>query len=77
MKNSADQSGCYELKPKAEVDNTLWGLWNSSYVTKAKFALLFIQNIKGENELFVFFAQQKWYNLVPRPRFLDQQFCGF
>ena len=54
MKNSADQSGCHEPKPKAEVDDTLWGLRNSSYLTKAKFALLFIQNIKGENELFVF-----------------------
>ena len=49
MKNSADQGGCYSLKPKAEVDNTLQDLQNSSYPMKAEFnniiALLFIQNI--------------------------------
>ena len=48
MKNSADQGGCYSLKPKASVDNILQDLPNSSYPTKVKFnnnALLFIQNI--------------------------------
>ena len=37
MKNSADQGGCYPKRPKAEVDNTLRDLQNSSYPTKAKF----------------------------------------
>ena len=47
MKNSADQGRCYPQRPKAEVDNTLQDLQNSSYPMKAKFiiiALLFIQN---------------------------------
>ena len=37
MKNSADQGGCYPQRPKAEVDNTLLDLQNSSYPTKAEF----------------------------------------
>ena len=37
MKNSADQGGCYSQKPKAEVDNTLQNLQNSSYPTKAEY----------------------------------------
>ena len=37
MKNSADQGGCYPKKPKAEVENTLRDLQNSSYPTKAEF----------------------------------------
>ena len=47
MKNSADQGGCYQQRPKAEVDNTLPDLQNSSYPTKAEsiIALIFIQNI--------------------------------
>ena len=36
MKNSADQGGCYPQRLKAEVDNTLWDLRNSSYPTKSK-----------------------------------------
>ena len=49
MKNSADQGGCYPQRPKAEVDNTLRDLQNSSYPTKANsiIALLFIQNISS------------------------------
>ena len=47
MKNSADQGGCYPQRPKAEVDNTLRDLQNSSYPTKAEFNNCF-------NELFVF-----------------------
>ena len=31
MKNSADRGGCYPPRPKAEVDNTLRDLKNSSY----------------------------------------------
>ena len=34
MKNSADQGGCYPPRPKAEVDNTLLDLQNSSYPTQ-------------------------------------------
>ena len=53
MKNSAGRRECYPPRLKAEVDNTLRDLQNSSYSTKAEFnniiALLFIQNI--------FFAQ--------------------
>ena len=48
MKNSAGRGECYPPRPKAEVDNTLRDLQNSSYPTKAEFnniALLFIQNI--------------------------------
>ena len=43
MNNSADQGGCYPHKrPKAEVDNTLRDLQNSSYPTKAEFNNCFI-----------------------------------
>ena len=34
MKNSADLGGCYPPRPKAEVDNTLLYLQNSSYPTQ-------------------------------------------
>ena len=34
MKNSADLGGCYPQRPKAEVDNTLLDLRNSSYPTQ-------------------------------------------
>jgi len=37
MKNSADLGGCYPPRPKAEVDNTLHDLQNSSFPTKAEF----------------------------------------
>ena len=46
MKNSADQGGCYPPRPKAEVDNTLRDLQNSSYPTKAKFNNCFIIHSK-------------------------------
>ena len=57
MKNSTDEGGCYPQRPKAEVDNTLRDLQNSSYPTKADSitALLFIQNI---SPLFFFFKNQ-------------------
>ena len=55
MKNSADQGVCYPprpypQRPKAEMDNTLRDLQNSSYPTGVRkpnsiIALLFIQNI--------------------------------
>ena len=37
MKNSAGRGECYPPRPKAEVDNTLRDLQNSSYPTKAEF----------------------------------------
>ena len=48
MKNSADQGGCYPpaQRPKAEVDNTLRVLQNSSYPTKAEFNNCFIVHSK-------------------------------
>ena len=46
MKNSADQVVCYLQKPKAEVDNTLRDLQNSSYPMKAKFNNCFIIHSK-------------------------------
>ena len=46
MKNSADQGGCYPPRPKAEVNNTLRDLQNSSYPTKAEFNNCFIIHSK-------------------------------
>ena len=42
MKNSAGRGGCYPPRPKAEVDNILRDLQNSSYSTKAEFNNCFI-----------------------------------
>ena len=42
MKNSADQGGRYPQRPKAEVDNTLRYLQNSSNPTEAEFNNCFI-----------------------------------
>ena len=53
MKNSARRRGCYPPRPKAEVDNILRDLQNSSYSTKAEFNNCFIihskyfQTLKG------------------------------
>ena len=44
--SSADQGGCYPQRPKAEVDNTLRDLQNSSYPTKAEFNNCFIIHSK-------------------------------
>ena len=46
MTNSAEQGGCYPQRPKAEVDNTLRDLQNSSYPLKAKFNNCFIIHSK-------------------------------
>ena len=46
MKNSAEQGGCYQQRPKAEVDNTLRDLQNFSYPTKAEFNNCFIIHLK-------------------------------
>ena len=56
MKNSVDQGGCYPQRPKAEVDNTIQDLHNSSYPTKAIIALLFVQNISSFLKEFHHFA---------------------
>ena len=58
MKISAGRGGCYPPRPKAEVDDILRDLQNSSYSTKAEFNNCFIihskyfQTLKGENELY-------------------------
>ena len=46
MKNSAEQGGCYPQRPKAEVDDTLQDLQNSSYPAKAEFNNCFIIHSK-------------------------------
>ena len=46
MKNSGDQGGCYPQRPKAEVDNTLRDLQNSSYPMKVEFNNCFIIHSK-------------------------------
>ena len=46
MKNSAGRGGCYPQRPKAEVDNILRDLQNSSYPTKAEFNNCFIIHSK-------------------------------
>ena len=48
MKNSADQGGCYPQRLKAEEDNTLRDLQNSSYPTKAEFNNPFITSIHSK-----------------------------
>ena len=58
MKNSAGRGGRYPPRPKAEVDNILRDMQNSSYSTKAEINNCFIihskyfQTLKGENELY-------------------------
>ena len=46
MKNSTEQGGCYPQRPKAKVDNTLQGLQNTSYPTKAEFNNCFVIHSK-------------------------------
>ena len=61
MKNSADQGGCYPQRPKAEVDNTLRDLQNSSYPTKAGFNNCFKVNTRVQ---FVHTRFQAFSDLV-------------
>ena len=75
MKNSADQGGCYPQKPKAEVDNTLPDLHNSSYPTKAEFSNCFIIHSKyfpvnkGVSTFrSLFFRSPKITQPQPRPK---------
>ena len=82
MKNSADQGGCYPKRPKAEVDNTLRDLQNSSYPTKAKFNNSFIIHskyfllLKGVLPLRSLFFRSPLtkYNTTLSPGFLGQRF---
>ena len=63
MKNSAGRGECYPPRPKAEVDNTLRDLQNSSYPTKAEFnnlqrtalltSLVQYDRILGQQQLFM------------------------
>ena len=46
MKNSAGRGGCYPPRQKAEVDNILQDLQNSSYSTKDEFNNCFIIHSK-------------------------------
>ena len=60
MKNSVGQGGCYPPRPKAEMDNTLRDLQNSSYPTKAEFNNCFIiHSIQGVfcEHLSIFFSR--------------------
>ena len=77
MKNSADQGGCYPQRPKAEVDNTLRDLQNSSYLTKAEFNNCFIIHSKyfaGAISLFVFPLTK--HETTLSPGFLCQRFSN-
>ena len=79
MKNSADQGGRYPQRPKAEVDNTLRGLQNSLYSTKAEFNHCFIIHskyflvLKGVSPFGSVFPTTK-YNTTLSPGFLGQRF---
>ena len=73
MKNSTDQGGCYPQRPKAEVDNTLRDLQNSSYPTKAEFNNCFIIDskycllLKGVSSLLsLFFRLSNITQLYPQ-----------
>ena len=78
MKNSADQGGCYRQRPKAEVDNTLRDLQNSSYPTKAEFNICFIIHskyfllLKGFRHYALCFPLNK-YNTTLSQGFLGQR----
>ena len=75
MKNSADQGGCYPQRPKAEVDNTLRDLQNSSYPKKAEF-----NNCFNSFKIFPRFAISLFvfpltkYNTTLSPGCLGQRF---
>ena len=55
MKNSGDRGGCYPRRSKAKVDNTLRGLQNSSYPTKAEFNNCFIIKFSTSDNAFLAF----------------------
>ena len=55
MKNYAGRGGCYPPKLKAEVDNTLRDLHNSSFRTKAEFNHCFIIHSKYDEKAGFFY----------------------
>ena len=67
MKNSAGRGRCYPQRLKAEVDNTLRDLQNSSYPTKAEFSNCFIW-LPG-------FASPYGYSRQLVLQFYFQKFC--
>ena len=80
MKNSADQGECYPQRAKAEVDNTLRDLQNSSYPTKAEFNNCFnnihskyFPVLKGVSPFRSVFLLTK-NNTISSPGFLGQRF---
>ena len=81
MKNSANQGGCYPQRPKAEVDNTLRDLQNSSYPTKAEFNNCFIIHSNyflllkdGSFAITLFVFPPTKYNTTLPPGFRGQRF---
>ena len=81
MKNSADQGGCYPQRPKAEMDNTLRDLQNSSYPTKAEFnteLLYYLFKIfppsKRSFAITLFVFRLTKYNITLSPGYLGQRF---
>ena len=81
MTKSADQGGCYPQRRKAEVDNTLRDLQNSSYPTKAEFNNCFIIHSKyfllpkGVSQLrSLFFRSPNITQPCLSPGFLGQRF---
>ena len=76
MKNSAGRGGCYPPRPKAEVDNILRDLQNSSYSTKAEFniaLLLIFSSLKLLNLLAATFLLNK-NNIISSQAFFGQRF---
>ena len=69
MKNSADLGGCNSLRARAEVNDFLGDLLNSSYIVRKPnsiIALLFIQNISPFFiSLFVFLLTKSNSNSCP------------
>ena len=78
MKNSAGRGGCYPPRPKAEVDNILQDLQNSSYSTKAEFNNCVIihsifSSLKLLNLLAAIFLLNK-SKTISSPAFFCQRF---
>ena len=75
MKNSADLGGCNSQRTKAEVNDFLGDLQNSSYILQkpnSTIALLFIQNISPFFiSLFVFLLTKS--NTTSCPGFLSER----
>ena len=76
MKNSAGRGGCYPPRPKAEVDNILRDLQNSSYSTKAEFNNCFIIHskyfLRSNFKLAAIFLLNK-NNTISSPVFFGQR----